>query len=252
MLAHSGGGARKQSEMFPQSQDCQSEAAALRVRFADPRPPWQNAPTIPNPEPRTRLVTNCRRLGFQFLLKSLELTGLHFGSMAGSIWEKLYGLNGDGERDLIVHVSHVQPAASIRDPTITTNPSLLAFADRLQHAYARFDGRREPLEAMTWTSSDPTTPSSANLAFRSAGSSSSVARRLLLSLSGSASRPWASHSSTRRVGAGCWLTHSRTGSRSVSSSRRRNLASSTISPSAASVSSASGGCGHEGPRRSAG
>jgi hypothetical protein len=146
ILAFSKVGARKQSEIFPQNQDCQPEADALRVRYAPPRPPWQRSPAIPDPEPRTRLVTNCRRLEFQFFLKTLELTGLHFGSIGGSIWEKLYGLNGNGERDLIVHVSHVQPAASIMDPTISTNLYVLSFAHRLQHANARFDGTREPLE----------------------------------------------------------------------------------------------------------
>ncbi len=146
MLAFSKAGARKQNEIFPQNQDCQPEADALRVRYAPPRPPWQRSPAIPDHEPRTRLVTNCRRLGFQFFLKTLELTGLHFGSIAGSIWEKLYGLNGNGERDLIVHVSHVQPAVSITDPTISTNLNVLSFEHRPQQAYARFDGAREPLE----------------------------------------------------------------------------------------------------------
>jgi hypothetical protein len=139
------GATHKPSEIFPQNQDCQSEAVALRLRFASPRAPWWS-PAVPDPEPRTRFVTNCRRIGFQFFLKTLELTALHFGSIPGSIWKKLYGLNGDGEKDLIVHVSHVQPALSIMDPTISTNLNVLSFEHDLQPALARFDGNRERLE----------------------------------------------------------------------------------------------------------
>jgi hypothetical protein len=76
----------------------------------------------------------------------LELTALHFGSIPGSIWKKAYGLNGNGEKDLIVHVSHVQPVASIMDPTISTNLNVLSFEHDLQLAFARFDDNRERLE----------------------------------------------------------------------------------------------------------
>jgi hypothetical protein len=144
ILAFASPRARNQAEIFPQNQDCQPDAVALRVRLAYPRAHWRSAG--PSPEPQTRSVTNCRRMWFQFFLNTLELTTLHFGSIAGSIWEKLYGLNGKGERDLIVHVSHLQPAVSITDPTISTNLTLLTFEHSLQHAYARFDGTREPLE----------------------------------------------------------------------------------------------------------
>jgi hypothetical protein len=143
-LAFSRGETRKTSDLFPQNQDCQPEVAALRIRLPYRYDRFTQA-YAPDPELRTRYVTNCRRMGFQFFLKTLELTYLHYSHIAGDIWKKLYGVNGDGERDLIVHVSHVQPAVSILDPTIATNLYLLAFAHRLQRAYSRFDGSREPL-----------------------------------------------------------------------------------------------------------
>lgn len=144
-MAFSRSKAGKQSEIFPQNQDCQPDAVALRIRF-----PYQfdklRRAFAPDPEPQTRAITNCRRMGFQFFLKTLEVTHLHFALRAGSIWKKLYGLNSDGEDDLIVHVDHVQPAFSILDPTIQTNLVLLSFAHHLQRARERFDGNREPLE----------------------------------------------------------------------------------------------------------
>ena len=135
----------KQSELFPQNQECQPDTVALRIRFPYRRRHPQMLPLVPDPEPRTRAVTNCRRMAFQYFLKTLEVTHLHYSHLAGDIWKKLYALNSEGERDLIVHVSHVQPATSILDPTISTNLNLLAFAQELHRARA-IGGNRLPLE----------------------------------------------------------------------------------------------------------
>ena len=85
-------------------------------------------------------------MGFQFFFKALEVTTHHFALIGGNIWKKLYGLSRNGEQDLVVHVNHVQPATSLRDPTIQTNLVLSSFAHQLQRAYEKFDGNREPLE----------------------------------------------------------------------------------------------------------
>jgi len=127
-------------EMFPQNQDCQPELGALKVRFPGRKIAKRGAED-PEPEPLARLVTNCRRLGFQYLLKTLELTDRAYWLSPG----EFYTTNDNIERDLIVHVGHLQPATSIMDPTISTNLYLLAFADRLQHARAKFNGTRQPL-----------------------------------------------------------------------------------------------------------
>jgi len=128
------------TEVFPQNQDCQPELAALKVRFPS-RQIANRGAEDPEPEPQARLVTNCRRLGFQYLLKTLELTDRAYWLSPG----EFYTTNDNIERDLIVHVGHLQPATSIMDPTISTNLYLLAFADRLQHARAKFNGTRQPL-----------------------------------------------------------------------------------------------------------
>jgi hypothetical protein len=128
------------TELFHQNQDCQPELGALKVRFPGRQIANRGAEDS-EPESQARLVTNCRRFGFQYLLTTLELTDRAYWLSPG----EFYTTNGNMERDLIVHVGHLQPATSIMDPTISTNLYLLAFADRLQHARANFNGTRQHL-----------------------------------------------------------------------------------------------------------
>lgn len=137
------GDARNQAEIFPQNQDCQPDSVAIWIRFPYRR---EGREYVSNLEAKARPVTNCRRMGFQFFFKALEVTTHHFALIGGNIWKKLYGLSRNGEQDLVVHVNHVQPATSLRDPTIQTNLVLSSFAHQLQRAYERFDGNREPLQ----------------------------------------------------------------------------------------------------------
>jgi hypothetical protein len=140
ILALRADAARNKSSVVPGEQDCQPAAVALRLRSPYPH-------IRPDVEPDIRLATNCRRFGFQFFLKTLEVTHLHYFEGGRFNWANLYGLNGDGENDLVVHVGHVQPATSLQDPTISTNLDFLTAEVRiLQLAHAKFDGRRAPLE----------------------------------------------------------------------------------------------------------
>jgi hypothetical protein len=134
---------RVTSELFPQNQDCQPQSIALHIRIPKPRS-WRGTTTQIS-EPHTLAVTNCRRVGFQYLLKTLELTDRAYWLVPGGASEKHYMLDRNNERDLVVHVSHLQPATSILDPAISTNGYLLNFADRLQAARARFSGTRQRL-----------------------------------------------------------------------------------------------------------
>jgi hypothetical protein len=143
VLVMSADSRRATSEMFPQNQDCQPQSTALHIRIPNPRP-WR-ATTAPVSQPQNQAVTNCRRVGFQYLLKTLELTDRGYWLVPGGTSEKLYMLDRNNERDLVVHVSHLQPAMSILDPTISTNGYILNFANRLQAARARFDGTRKHL-----------------------------------------------------------------------------------------------------------
>jgi hypothetical protein len=131
-------------ELFPQNQECQPDVVALHVRFPN-RPGTKRAADDAASEPQIRSVTNCRRLGFRYFLNTSELTDRAYWLVPGDSAAKSYALNSNMERDLVVHLSHLQPATSILDPTISTNLNLLALADKLQRARARFDGTRQPL-----------------------------------------------------------------------------------------------------------
>jgi hypothetical protein len=139
------GATRQPSEKYPQDQDCAPAAVALQIRF-----PYRfdrlSRVLVPVPEAQARSVTNCRHFNFQFFLKTREVTGIHVFDGAGINWQNLYGLNGAGEKDIVVHVDHVQPATSLQYPTISTYRDFLSLDVRmLQWERAKFDGNRTPL-----------------------------------------------------------------------------------------------------------
>lgn len=135
------------SGWFPQNQDCQSEADALRIRFPyQPSIAKRYSSLVPDPEASVRSVTNCHRFGFRFFAANLEITHLHYVYISGDIATKFYATNSDKVRDVVVHVELLQPATSILDPTISTNRHLLFFAHDLQRARSRFSGARKPLD----------------------------------------------------------------------------------------------------------
>ena len=134
-----GGNGTRKTELFPQNQDCQADSLAIRWQFPYQRSGYPQS-YVPDPNAPARSITNCRRVGFQYFFETLEPTLLHFGLQSK---DKFYGMNGNGNRDLLVHVSHVQPAISLSDPTISTNLYLLTRASEIQSAYARFDGTRD-------------------------------------------------------------------------------------------------------------
>jgi hypothetical protein len=131
------------SDWFPQNQMCQSDSVAFKIRFPYKRKYPHHSPFIPNPEAVARAVTNCARFGFNFFLQTSEVTHLQYWYQSH---DKFYGINELGNRDLVVHVSHVQPADSLGDPTLETNLYLLTMVRDLTWAYHHFDGARTPIE----------------------------------------------------------------------------------------------------------
>ena len=132
---------REVGVMFPQNENCQDDEAAIAVRLPPSVKDRRSAPD------GMISVTNCRRIGFQFFLSDSEITDRAIWLTPGGYWaERLVG--GQSKRDLIVHVSHVQPAAGLSDPTIATNLYLLAFAHELQRYLARFSGDRRPFGSL--------------------------------------------------------------------------------------------------------
>lgn len=140
------------SDWYPQNQDCQLDSAAFQVRFPYKRKFYNLEPLISDPEAKPRAVTNCRRFGFNFFLQTSEVTHLQYWSQSR---DKFYATNGNGQRDLIVHVSHVQPATSLLDSTLATNHYFLAAAKELQIAYTKFDGVRQSLDGYSLDSFYP-------------------------------------------------------------------------------------------------
>lgn len=139
-LSAFGGYGTRKAELFPQGQNCQSELTALRIRFPYRKDIQHQYHYMSDPDAKTRLVTNCRRFGFQYFLETMEPTGQAYW-LKGQ--DKFYAINSNEDRDLIVHVMHVQPTTSLSDPTISSNLYILASASELQNAYVRFDGTRD-------------------------------------------------------------------------------------------------------------